>query len=873
MSKPSIAYCFDDNLPGEVVEFVRALFKILADTRGILLQDLSISDLPLDSRSSPSILHLAQPKGPNDGTSTINNLQDFIGRLCNELEAVGRQAEASTLLYVWDLCQTEKEWGGLGFIDELSGWQLKPKLLNDLEFLIEAWLEALNSAESSRSLPAPLPVKAINTWPMTLAEKILAHHAFSLPSSHGLKVGELVRVSVDWIIASELSWVGMKHSMNSIGEQPSIWRNDRFWLAGDHTVDPRTYDQPRVRELIDGMHDAKKQFKMTENQGSNYTILHTEFVRERAEPGMLVLGSDSHTCSAGAVSSLAIGLGAADVMAALATGETWIKVPESIQVEFSGEPAWYIRGKDVILYVLKELKRNTYAADRIVEFGGPGARHLSCDARFAISNMCTELGAISGIFVPDEITARFISDRPRSRYKSNSLYFKPDSDASYAATFHINLGEVESFLALYPSPDNVVPVTEKLGMTFEGCFIGACTTTEEDLILAALVLEAGLRNGLSSAPGKRMVVPGSLPIVKNLQALGLLDIYTQAGFEQPAPSCSLCLGMGADRAGEGENWLSSQNRNFKNRMGKGSIGHICSAATVAASSFSMTLTDPRSLLSQVSVERYQMLLENCRRSKTKGLNLRHRKINSVQNSVPGSMPSYVEPYLSLRTAPALSNLQSGAERGIEQKTSGSVDVIKSKVYALGDFVDTDAIIPASFILESPTDSLLGSHCLEFTNPDFRDKVREGMDVVVAGKAFGCGSSREEAPRALKGLGVKCVIAKSFSFIYGRNQPTIGLLGINISDDSFYDAAQTGTGIEIDLPGRLVKVGGQSFAFILDDMELSLIKSRGLAAAYKKFGKDVFQSLCDDDHRTNMVYELADVKLRAHGPETRAELAW
>lgn len=104
---------------------------------------------------------------------------------------------------------------------------------------------------------------------------------------------------------------------------------------------------------------------------------------------MLALGSDSHTCSAGAVSCLAIGLGAADVMTALATGETWIKVPESIRIEFIGEPAWYIRGKDVILYILKELKRNTFAADRIVEFGGPGARFLSCDARFAISNMCT----------------------------------------------------------------------------------------------------------------------------------------------------------------------------------------------------------------------------------------------------------------------------------------------------------------------------------------------------------------------------------------------------------------------------------------------------------------------------------------------------
>ena len=104
---------------------------------------------------------------------------------------------------------------------------------------------------------------------------------------------------------------------------------------------------------------------------------------------MLAIGSDSHTCSAGAVSCLAIGLGAADVMMALATGETWFKVPESVNVRLVGQPEWYIRGKDTILYILRELKRNTVAAERIVEFSGPGAQYLSCDARFAICNMCT----------------------------------------------------------------------------------------------------------------------------------------------------------------------------------------------------------------------------------------------------------------------------------------------------------------------------------------------------------------------------------------------------------------------------------------------------------------------------------------------------
>ena len=117
--------------------------------------------------------------------------------------------------------------------------------------------------------------------------------------------------------------------------------------------------------------------------------MHTEFFRERAQPGMLVIGSDSHTCSSGAVGCLAIGLGAADATMPLVSGETWFKIPDTVNIRFVNEPSPGIGGKDTILHVLKELKRNTIAANRIVEFTGPGLNHLSCDARFAIANMTT----------------------------------------------------------------------------------------------------------------------------------------------------------------------------------------------------------------------------------------------------------------------------------------------------------------------------------------------------------------------------------------------------------------------------------------------------------------------------------------------------
>ena len=403
---------------------------------------------------------------------------------------------------------------------------------------------------------------------MNLAQKIFALHSLSTLPASGLSTGSVVRVGIDWILASELSWSSMARTHQDLGN-PGIWRNDRFWLAGDHIVHPDVRHVDKVKSMVDVAEKAKKMFRMTEYQGMNYTIMHTEFVRERAEPGMLCIGSDSHTCSGGAVGCLSIGLGAADVMMALALGETWFKIPESIKIEFTGKPGKGVSGKDVILHILRELKRNTVASERIVEFTGEGCKYLSVDARFAICNMCTEFGAVTGVFVPDVVTKEYVSKRRRKANKQNSIYLKPDEGAEYASEHVIDLGKVEHTIAVYPEPDNVVPVSEKAGMKLDGVFIGACTTTEEELVLAALVLKVGLAKGLRMAKGKRHYVPGSLPIVDKLEKLGLLKVYEQAGFTRGPPGCSYCVGLSAEKAERGETWLSSQNRNFKNRMGPG----------------------------------------------------------------------------------------------------------------------------------------------------------------------------------------------------------------------------------------------------------------------------------------------------------------
>jgi homoaconitase/3-isopropylmalate dehydratase large subunit len=321
--------------------------------------------------------------------------------------------------------------------------------------------------------------------------------------------------------------------------RPSVYRNDRYWLAVDHTVDPSINHHPKPTEIIKASTDFAKEAKLIDFYGANYSILHTEFYRERAQPGQMIIGADSHSCSAGAVGAFAVGLGAADVVMPLVTGETWFKVPETVEIRFINQPPFGIGGKDAILYVLQQLKRNTVAFERSVEYTGPGLKHLSCDARFALANMATEFGGIAGVCEADETTAAYIAKRKNPQHKNSALYFKADEDAEYAETHVIDLSKVESLVALYPDPDNCVDVDACSGTKLDGCFIGACTTAEEDLILAALVLEAGMKKGLVPAlGGKRKVTPGSVPIVAKLRRLGLLKIYEQAGFIVGAPGCS-----------------------------------------------------------------------------------------------------------------------------------------------------------------------------------------------------------------------------------------------------------------------------------------------------------------------------------------------
>lgn len=649
--------------------------------------------------------------------------------------------------------------------------------------------------------------------PMTLTQKILAAHAIGL-SRPWVQAGDVLRIRVDWTIASELAWNGMAKTWEALGKPP-VHDRERFYLAIDHTVDPVTLkNDPRTQRLVQLSRDFAKESGIRHFYDANETILHTKFYRDLIQPGQVVLGADSHTSSHGGMGAFAIGLGGADITAAMVLGESWIEVPEAIAVDYEGELPFGIGGKDVILETLGKLGRNTVAMERSVEFRGEAVRKWSTDVRFTIANMTAELGGLNGIFEADEVVAEWLSRR--TSHKDEARYFRADENAPYVERFRIDLSKLGPVIAKPFSPDNVFPVEEVIGMELQGAFIGACTTTEEELVLAALVLEQALAAGKKpKASQNRIVVPGDLSIMQNLREAGLLAIYEQAGFRVSPPGCSMCLGIASEKAGRGEHWITSQNRNFKNRMGEGSLAYLASAATVAASALELQVADPRPYFASIDRARYERILG---RAEAKPIEIRitEPEIEVVEPKAQGA----------------------GGAANQDGKT------VTARVQRFGDSVDTDAIIPGEFCHLTDLKEI-GDKCFHYVRPEFTQKARDGHSIVVAGEGWGSGSSREHAVWALKGAGVDCVIAKSYAFIHKRNLVNEAVPYLVVDDEAFYELAQEGEELTVDLAsGKITHTAsGKTFqAKPLAPVVQALAREGGLVPAIRRHGNEVFSVL-------------------------------
>lgn len=650
--------------------------------------------------------------------------------------------------------------------------------------------------------------------PMTLTEKILYAHAIR-PPRNGLRAGDIVRIRVDWTIASELAWNGMNQTYDLLG-RPAIHDRDRFYLAVDHTVDPITLaEDPRAQKLTELSRDFAREANITHFYDANETILHTRFYRGLVQPGEVVLGADSHTSSHGGLGAFAIGLGGADITVAMVLGESWIEVPEAIAVEYEGALAFGLTGKEVILKTLGDLGRNTVAMERSVEYRGEAARGFTPDMRFTIANMTAEFGGLNGIFEADGLVAKWLDERPD--HKDGARYFRADDDARYVERFRIDLGALVPQVAKPFSPDNVHPVTDVIGMPLDGAFIGACTTTEEELVLSGLILDAMLAAGRAPAVStpKRLVVPGDLDIMRRLEEAGLLSAYARAGFRVGPPGCSMCLGIASEKAGEGEVWLTSQNRNYQNRMGAGSLAWLASGATVAASALDMKVADPRPWIDAVDRDRYHAILG--------------RAPTATPPEVRTVEPEPIEPAAPIAAATAATAAEAAG-------------ILQSRIQRFGDHIDTDAIIPGEFCHLVDLEAL-GEHCFHYVAPGFKARVRGGEAIIVAGDGWGSGSSREQAVWALKGAGVQAVIARSYAFIHKRNLVNEAVPHLVVRDDAFYARAADGAPITVDLATGELTLGDRTFrAEALTPMIRKLQEAGGIVPAIHAHGTDVFEKL-------------------------------
>jgi 3-isopropylmalate dehydratase small subunit len=649
--------------------------------------------------------------------------------------------------------------------------------------------------------------------PMTLTQKILAHHARGL-SRPWVRAGDILQLRVDWTLASELAWNGMERTYQRLG-RPGVHDPGRFFLAVDHTVDEVTLrTDAKAQRLTAQARAFAQEAGLRHFQDANVTILHTKFYRELVQPGQVVLGADSHTSSHGGLGAFAIGLGGADVTAALVLGQSWLEVPEAIAVEYEGEPAFGISGKDIILKTLGDLGRNTVALERSVEYRGSAVRAFSTDMRFTIANMTAEFGGLNGIFEADATAARWLSQR--GDHKDEALYFQADPDAPYVARHRISLDRLGPLLAKPFSPDNVMEVEAAVGLALDGCFIGACTTSEEELVLAALVLERAFQDRPPLPPSPRkLMVPGDLSIAARLRQTGLWAVYERAGFRMGAPGCSMCLGVASEKAQPGEVWLTSQNRNYENRMGAGSLAWLASAATVAASSVEMAVADPRPLLARVDRGRFLQLLG--RPDPSRPIEVRR-----------------AEPAVAVEPPPAPASAPSSPGR----------TRLAGRVQRFGDHVDTDAIIPGEFCHLMDMEEI-GRHAFHHVRPEFHARARAGQTLVVAGEGWGSGSSREHAVWALQGAGIQAVIARSYGFIHKRNLVNEGLPYLVVKAPAFHALVEEDAALEVDLAAGTVRhlASGQTFeAERPSAIVQALHQEGGLTAAIERHGPRVFETL-------------------------------
>ena len=580
---------------------------------------------------------------------------------------------------------------------------------------------------------------------MTLAQKIIASHKLDGDMTPGTPVALRIDQTLTQDATGTMAYLELEAmGIDRVKTELSVAYVDHNTLqSGFENADDHRYLQTVAAKY--GVYFSRP--------GNG--ICHQVHLERFGKPGKTLIGSDSHTPTAGGLGMLAFGAGGLDVAVAMGGGAYYIDMPKMFKVELTGALSPNVTAKDVSLELLRILSVKG-GVGAIVEWGGEGVKTLSVPQRATITNMGTELGATTSIFPSDEVTRAFLTAQGR---EEDYIPLQSDPDAVYDRVISIDLSALKPMIACPHSPDNVVSVDAVAGTKVDQICIGSCTNSSlQDMLQVAAMLK-----GKTIHPGVSLSVsPGSKQVLRMLADCGALSDILASGARVLECACGPCIGMGFAPNSGGVS-LRTFNRNFLGRSGtKDGQVYLVSPETAVASALSGVITDPTTLEPVAALPMPEQF--------------------TVDDSaiLPPLSPEEAKTAQVLR-GPNIKEFPKG------KPFADSLDA--RLVLKVGDNITTDHIMPAGAKILPYRSNIpfLSQFCFQVCDPDFTERAKAAGDgVIVGGSNYGQGSSREHAALVPMYLGIRCVIAKSFARIHVANLINAGILPLTFADPADYD---------------------------------------------------------------------------------------
>ena len=415
---------------------------------------------------------------------------------------------------------------------------------------------------------------------MTLAEKILAAHS----GRKEVSAGEFINCQVDMVLSNDITAPIAIKEFRRLGVK--VFDPKKIVMVPDHFVPNKDINSAEQAKILrDFARETGILYFDVGQMGIEHVLLPEKGI---VLPGDVVVGADSHTCTYGAIGAFATGMGSTDIAMAMATGDVWMKVPQTIKFNFQGKLRKWVSGKDLILYTIGQIGVDgaLYAS---MEFAGEAIDNLSMSGRFTMANMAIEAGGKAGLFKVDQKTLDYVNPRAKRKF----TVYSPDEGAEYAQTFDWDASKIEPQVAAPHLPSNTKPVSAFSKVEIDQSVIGSCTNGRlEDLQIAAAILKGKKVNQRVRC----IVIPGTQQVYLEAMKEGLLEIFVNAGAAVSTPTCGPCLGGYMGVLAAGEKSISTTNRNFVGRMGSTkSEVYLANPAVAAASAIAGRIVSPDDL--------------------------------------------------------------------------------------------------------------------------------------------------------------------------------------------------------------------------------------------------------------------------------------